>query len=509
MDFVLTSVLILFVLVGGGVALVADNLGRKWGKKRYTFHKRIRPKYAAMIMAAGSGMLITLLTIIFVGVVSSDMRTVLLRGRAAIKENEALIGRNSLLRKDNASLQTNNANLLSQRTTLMATNKKLADSIAQFKIDLGKAKADLVSAQTDRATAQSQATQAMAQLATIKAILATQKGLLVSAKNDLAARQADLKTAKSNLMVAEANYKKLNDDLNEQKTLSYKQGFQLDEQSKQLEANKAKIEDDKKAIGNLEAEINIRKGELEKAQSDLSKAQNDLRTASQTLERIREMTGSTIQSSRFQPLIVARGEELYRVSVPKNSAKSAVSLQIDKALVSAGIAAKDRGAGRDPQLGFVGMIPLQKDGHTVSVESQKDMLAAQLAAQPEDHVLIVVSQFNTFANETIIVGLQDKSNPVIYQQGEIIAEVRVDGRKDKGDILRMLDSLGTKVRTKALDDKMIPVSAQDAGFGAVTSEQILTLYEEIKDQNREVRVRAIARGQIRAADPLLVSFVVR
>lgn len=510
MDLLPIAFLLLFVLVGGFIALIADNLGRKWGKKRYTFHKRIRPKYAAMIMAAGTGMLITFLTIVFIALVSSDMRTILLRGRQALAENQQLIHDRNLLqgnidklRKESTNLLRTNQTISRQNTDLQGKLTDASTALKQTNLDLRAARADYKSASLSRDRAESQVRTLNGQIQRVRSTLTTLTASLKTAQTALAKTNQTLAKVKEQYGVLQSSFNTLNSNTNDLKRQNLDLGFKIEENKKTIDDLQGTISELTKSKDDLEKSIRDTEDNLQKARLELAMAQRDR-------DNVINASTGIIQSSRYQPLIFSNGEELFRIEVPAQSSKAQVLPLIDKAIISAGLKAKERGAGKDDENHYARLFEyLDQTGSKVSSETQKDMMAASLAGLASDQVLIVYSKFNAFLKEPVNLGMDKRANPVVYRQGEILAEVRVDARKEKAEILRMLDTLGNKVRTKALDDKMIPASAQDATFGAVTSEQILTLYDEIKSENREVRVRAIARGQIRAADPLLVSFVVR
>src|ERR1043166_3354108 len=108
MDFLPLAVLILFVLLGGGIAVFADELGRRIGKRRLTFHRRIRPKIAARILTFVSGTMITLITIGLISAASSDVRAWLREGPRAFKERDTLLAPNAVYRHEREGLKTHN-----------------------------------------------------------------------------------------------------------------------------------------------------------------------------------------------------------------------------------------------------------------------------------------------------------------------------------------------------------------------------------------------------------------
>ncbi|HWA83322.1 MAG TPA: DUF3084 domain-containing protein, partial [Fimbriimonadaceae bacterium] len=142
MDYLPIVVLAVFVLLGGIIAVIADELGRRIGKRRLTLHRRIRPKYSAKILTFLWGVMITLFTMFLIGVASSDMRTLLLHGRKAIDDLKAeqrqLVAENGRITGENNSLRADNVNL----TNLLSDEqKKLSEAESKRNSALGQAKA--------------------------------------------------------------------------------------------------------------------------------------------------------------------------------------------------------------------------------------------------------------------------------------------------------------------------------------------------------------------------------
>src|ERR1051326_3790653 len=118
MDYLEITVLAVFVLVGGFIAVIADELGRRIGKRRLSLHRRIRPRHTAKILTFLSGVMITLVTMTLIGISSSDMRTLLLHGRKAIEDLQgqklALEAEVDKRKSENRVLDTNIRDLTSQ-----------------------------------------------------------------------------------------------------------------------------------------------------------------------------------------------------------------------------------------------------------------------------------------------------------------------------------------------------------------------------------------------------------
>ena len=397
MDFLLTAWLIVFVLMGGAIALVADNLGRKWGKKRYTFHKRIRPKYAAMIMAAGAGMLITFLTIVFIGIVSSDMRTVLLQGRKALAENEGLIRNNNALRSEGSTLRQQNKDLSTSNKELESSNSELQKKLAAANRLLNQTEGKLSLANTDLVEARKQ-------IAPLRTILESTKSELASKKTALDAEKAALSTAKASLakQLAEynklnGNYTKLNTDTNELKSYNLELSFQIDEKRKQIDDLQNQISKQTALISKLETTRQALEKTVGDLETEVRQKEQERDAAINAANLIRNGAAGMIQSSRYQPLILSNGQEIFRIDIPARSSKQDVLTSIDRALATANVQAKDLGAGEDDQMRYAKLFEyIGPNGMPVSEQSQRDTMASSMAGAANVQVLIIYSRFISF-----------------------------------------------------------------------------------------------------------------
>jgi uncharacterized protein (DUF3084 family) len=117
------------VAIGGISAYVADILGYKIGKKRLSI-KRIRPKYVARISVVIAGMLIPLITMVFLYGVSSTFRTWLTRGSEIVKDLEQKSKEVDRINSQVVEGEKKNADLSNQNsilTTEFTKKKKEAD----------------------------------------------------------------------------------------------------------------------------------------------------------------------------------------------------------------------------------------------------------------------------------------------------------------------------------------------------------------------------------------------
>jgi ABC-type Fe3+/spermidine/putrescine transport system ATPase subunit len=98
-------------------------------------------------------------------------------------------------------------------------------------------------------------------------------------------------------------------------------------------------------------------------------------------------------------------------------------------------------------------------------------------------------------------------NPIVFRDGDTIAETRIDGTRGDDQVAKdVAEFVRQSVVERAVRERMIPARGREDAFGRV---DILETVQRIRDANRLVRLRAVADGDIRAADPLKIRFVIR
>lgn len=506
MDYLPIAVLAVFVLLGGVIAVIADELGRRIGKRRLVLHRRIRPRHTAKILTFLSGVMITLITMVLIGVASSDMRTLLLHGRRAIDDariqKEKLLGENSTLNAQNRALQADNQNL----TDLLSAEQK---KLAQAEAKRNSAQSDATAAMARATEANTRASDITARLAKLQTSFDTTKSQLAREKAQLAVASQSLTKRKGELAKLQKDYKYVAQQYTEQITQNQELTVAAGKLRKELEATDQQIKDKNQSIQDLNQQMDQLNADIRDKQIELDTARQNLAFVQGQQKLAEDSAVMGVVHARLSEVLFAKGEELARVPIAAGTSKDSAREKIESALLLAKDLAKSRGAKPWNGLSYAGMLETDSQGNKIPVETQKDLMASQLAGSPDDQVLIVYAYMNAFADESVAVTFSHQLNPVVYQPNQVLAEVRVDGRQDPAQILKSLDSLGAKLRSRALSDKMIPVHRADSSLGSVTSADILRLLSEIQRSGGSVRVQAKARRLTRAADPLVLDFEVK
>jgi len=503
MEFTSALFLIVFVVLGGVIAVVADELGRRIGKRRLVLHRRIRPRTTARIITFLAGMTITILTIVLIWVASSDVRVWLREGGKAVKQRDQLQDQVNGLKEQKSSYQNANAVLRTDiRNNEVAERQlkeqatKLKQSVTGFQTKLGDAQAKIAGL-NDRMAFLNRSI-AVAEKAKQEAVSLGKAALLSYQQLKVSYREVSKQQAELSQHDLDLDHKLRDSEKQLKSTLA-----EIDARSKELA-------DDTASIASLRADVASLTQQRASAKSDLDAAENQLADARTQAAEIHNALDQSAAQVRFSPLIFSLGDELDRVSVPAGSSKSDVAEKIESALLLARDVAKEHGAKQANRIDYAGMIESpDKQGHPLSVEAQKDLLASQLAGSRVDEEIIVYSWSNAFAGEGVIVRLANLPNPVVFEANQILSQIRISSRGDASTILGELNGLGVMIRDLALKKKMIPIQKGDRSLGVVSSEDIINLFDKIKAASGSVKVIARARRLTRAADPLLIDFEVQ
>jgi hypothetical protein len=209
----------------------------------------------------------------------------------------------------------------------------------------------------------------------------------------------------------------------------------------------------------------------------------------------------------------SKGEEVARIIVPS-------SLTIDEArnllrslVRSSRTAAAAKGALPDPAYPFPGEAGLLRAVNRLEIPQSEveDFWIKQITPSSATRVLVARSTVNRFVGEPVTLDLAFYPNPIVFQQGDIIAEGRVDGRNSDLSVFgEIRDFVRVYVNAKAKRVKMIPFQGRDGEtFGELDPGQLLSTIGTIRSTNRLLRLQAVARKDTRAGDKLEFDLVVR
>ncbi|MCW5943719.1 MAG: DUF3084 domain-containing protein [Fimbriimonadaceae bacterium] len=505
---------VLAALGGGLIAYFADRLGRTIGKKRKSLFG-LRPRHTAEVLIVGAGVLIPLFTIALVMIMSASVRRWFLEGPGAIAERDEL---RSEVGQLNADRQRLAGDILSGRTELT----KLTGELERSKLEVGKAedRAQELEGQVRRRESNMRQLDAKLRTASKKAF-DTQK-LVELRQGDLARLQVSFRT--------------LNDDINAE----FKRNIQLQRENSSLE----------RSVSELDGQIASLRGELDRLERDnrialdqKSGLERSLSTLAEDFERLKRESQSELEQNRLQldrvseqltlkqeqlqrligrvdanlqivrtrPLAFHIDEELARYPVAASQSAAEARAALQSVFAIAETTARGRGARGETAGGPVaGLMPLQVDDRTVTVDDQMTNLTEGVAGKGEELALVAYAAWNAFQGEFVPLVVRVFRNPVVFRQGEALTEVRIDGARPEGDVIQEIaEGLLAKVRERAQAAKMIPRQGSDQPYGAVSTQELLSLVRQVKAEGRNVRVQVLAAKETRAADALRLEFRLR
>ena len=205
------------------------------------------------------------------------------------------------------------------------------------------------------------------------------------------------------------------------------------------------------------------------------------------------------------------GQELARVQAPANMTKAQAEDQLSRLVRSARSEAEQQGAkarGDIPPAGI--MDRMDPDGRMITSAMQRQRMVDALVGLSEEVVLVATSSLNAFLGEPVSLDVQSFRNPIVFTQGEMVAEARIDGdRSDEAIVDQISEFVTTQVKERAKEGGMIPTLGVEQGYGVLPQNTLLELVRSARANNRRVRIQAIAPSDIRAGDALILVYRIR
>lgn len=511
MDLVSLSFLALMVLLTGAMAYAGDTMGRVLGKKRVKLFG-LRPKHTAAVLTAGAGAAGACLAILALMAVAEPVRVWILSGNQA---------RNELFstRKELDSIQAE----LAKKTTESA---KIEEKLSQGEKKLAQGERKLSEAQTLNKRLESDSTRLQQSIQVQKARVSE---LTASVKQS----QAGLQKVRSELVREQSSAARIRTDnaqvarRNLDLTMA---NDQLEQQKNQLSTLTASLEKERDGLKdsidrltkNFDETSRVQREELLQAQTKLEEANNSLLSAQTDLESIqndldrirreREALVTFGTAARSLPMTFAIRDELMRLPIPRGLTEVEARSLVTGALQKASERAAAKGAGLSlVENAAAGLIDIQRTGQpTLLVEQQRDGLIRQIAGSSEERVLILRAMVNTFQGEFVPLEILLYRNPVVYQPGQVVAELRIDGRENEDSLAAAVANFIERQMTpKVLRDGLIPAQGSPQPLGEISRDMMIRLVQTIRSRMSFVRVQFVAAAEVRAGDPLKLDFRLR
>lgn len=499
MDLTSSWVLLLVVLLGGGIALYADRLGRNLGKKRLKLGS-LRPRKTAEIIVFAAGMLTPLIAILAIMAVSAEARLWIIRGYKAVQDARKAVGE-----KENAFKE------------LERTQSRIRD--LRYELEDQQKSLDRLRKSSGVYVEQAKSAQQRAVQATSKAnTLGRSVGILTK---EVTQRQAALNRVQGDLADASRTLKSVSqayDSLQEKTDEANDQVLKLDGE---IDALKQQIASGQGDLARLRSELSAKQKELKEAeeaqkiareqfQRELDQIGTDLNDAKQALILTRNQMQFLTEKSLTEPLIFHSGQELIRLPVQRQMNLVEAERAIESVLRYARLAARDQGAEPGSDGHEAGLLEYTENGVRVTPDQQASRLAKDLVGAPNERIIVVRALFNSFGRQFVPITIDVYPNPVVFQEGELLGEGRIDNNLAVG---RMIETIGEilrdQVRRKAEERRMIPVTGRDDAYGSVSPDDIYAVVTQIQNYGRPVRLQVLAKQATRAGGPLTLEFRLR
>jgi len=502
LDLLPLGFLLLVVVVSGGIAYAADNLGKKLGKKRLSLFG-LRPRHTAALGTVLLGMAVSLLTIGLVAALSKDVRDWITKGSQALAS----------LQKEQQQLQK----VEQQRDGELADIGDLEKKINDRGQELKRVEDRL---QTQIKGLKGQIEPLETRLGALSTEIATKEGQLQAAQLKLAASEKSFLAKKAEAVVLGGDLNKVDKRYNE----ALKQNQTLDAE---IIGQITLIAGQKKDIQDREADLDDRKRELSRVTTALDEvnhqlgnqqyAYKTLKSEFQSLgesyaklksdnDQLQAIFASSFAPSRELPPICLIHQEICRLELPPGMPREDAERALNQLMEQAKLAAGKLGAHSQATYDVADLYT-RPDGTTP--DQIKELTIKQLTERRGESVLVAYAAMNTFLGEPLPLDLGVFDNPLVYPRGQVVKDASIDGHQPREQILKQLNSFAQSLKSKAKFDQMLPKLNDPESFGSLDAGQVLQLVEDIKAHDRPVKLVAIAKSNIRAADPLDVEFRVR
>lgn len=499
MTWTMALVVVALAIFGGLLAYWGDLLGRRFGKRRLTLFG-IRPKYTAIIITSANGAALVLFTVVAMTVINESFRVWITRGDRIVSELSHNAKELRDLQEERASLGQQVDDLARSLDTRRKELAKLqaeygakAKEVEQLVGRLASAQAELAQSERQLVAEQSEIRRLRSEQRRLMAQITTAQNQAQEANQRLLALREDIRTAETrneDLLAEYEDQSLRNVTLERENAALERQNLTLKQDNSRLEADNERIRQENQTVKNEAAKLRAEYGELVSG------------------------AGLEFATLRRQPLVYGTGEEIQRISVNPTIGRFRIEQQIREALDSSGEKAQQMGAEPNDK-GRTVFIPdkaPQGSQDIITEQESIDAIVDQIGRSDGLVAALVVSLINTVRGEPVPVEIRLFRNPLVFSKGGEIASESIEPHSSAQALTMVLQFLKDEVRSRAIDKGLIPrfdPRAEEPFIGELPGDQLLDLATSIARLGGKVRIIAKASDDIRAADPLRLSFEVR
>jgi len=505
--------LLMASLVGGLIAVFADNLGRTLGKKRLTFLK-MRPRRTAQVFTFAAGALIPLLSVGAVFFLSADVRRWFAEGPQVVEERDRL---SSEVKELGSTRENLNAEIARMQESAKGLTTQISDLRGQLAenqkrlTDLTKRKAE-VEARVKVLDGRIRLLNGKVATAD-KRLAETQRALLtMTRERDSLGKELPTLRAQRTLLIEDRDdaIEELDEATRENERIT-RQNESLISTNSQLQRQINDAEQKLKDLqGDYDRQLQNLERDLERVRIDRDEIRGQIRTAEQQLQQILKLSRDISGGSRTQAIMYRMGEEIARIQVPARLTRENAANELSRLLRAARADAEERGAKPYGNTASADIVERVIDGRLVSAEEQMQAIIGRLAGLSDDLVLVATSSLNAFVGEPVSVEIQSFRNPLVFEEGTMVAEGRIEGdRPEEIIIAQIQEFVARQIRDLARSKGMVPTLGQEERYGVLPQNTLIELMRSARANDRRVRIQAFAPKDIRAGEPLNLDFRIR
>lgn len=547
--------LLVLVPVSGFIAWAGDRVGHKVGKRRHSLFG-LRPRHTATLFTIGSGVGISLVSLLLIWLGSAELRTVLSEGTRLVAVNRDLKDQNARLEADisgmrrtieeahgeaqQAEAARDRALKASGEAAAAATRAR--DDLSAARSELTRARGSLSSARKEIAAASSRLDAARSLVADARAQLGKTRGRLNDTEDRLTDAQGRLRSARARYEQAEkraalaetrrTQAEKLAAQASDAAADAQKKADDITAQARTVIAMQEKNLLDQKAV--FDSETKKQRDELRALADEVQ----SLEAKRFTLQQALGYRISREVALRRSPITYRIGEEVERLALPGSLSIWRVQTALEGLMASAAKKAQSRGAAPSGGVGRAVYVPevrvpdadapttpaAEGGGPRLRVAgTEADAIRAAADAirkANQDVVVILTAANNAVAGEPVEVELKTYRNPVVLRSGVKVGELTLENvatRQEAADTLYAF--LRGDVRRRLLDAGIIPPAEgatvpgdeeEDAGsIVSLSGDEWLRIMDGVRKAGPRSRVVVKTAADLRAADPVRLTFEIK
>lgn len=212
------------------------------------------------------------------------------------------------------------------------------------------------------------------------------------------------------------------------------------------------------------------------------------------------------QLTTLNEVIFRINQPIVMGSVQGGRSPEAIQAELGKLLARANRIAVERSNQAEKLRG----VPAVKSSENlIGYEKSNLARAAQsISKNPKNFVVILYASRNTYLHEQVFVQFDLRENKKIYNAGQRILSVKINGKEPSNQILIDLFNVLSQLQQAALNAGMIPDPVTNNFGGNLLVATLFTKRDQIKMMNGVARVDVIANKNLTTMGPLDVHFEV-